>query len=137
MDLEEEGENLTEEEKREIEQDESHAGSTMLEGSFSIANSRMWMLGLSHILTRKISVGYNFEQSLVPVRQARIDRKKHNFMVRHDVSKETSTRVSYSLTHRHCAQNAKFNGLEHEAGFKLTQRPKRTEDESKSVMSFL
>ena len=103
MDLEEEGEDLTEEEKREIEQDESHAGSTMLEGSFSIANSRMWMLGLSHILTRKISVGYNFEQSLVPVRQARIDRKKHNFMVRHDVSKETSTRISYSLTHRHCA----------------------------------
>ena len=99
---------------------ESQVGSTMLEGGISLANSRMWMLGCSHLLTRNLSIGYNFEQSLIPIRIARVCRTKNSFMLRHDVSKEVATRISYTNIARSAKETTKFNGVEHEMGFKVT-----------------
>ena len=97
----------------------------------------MWMFGLSHLLTRKLSVGLIHEESLIPVARARIDRSKNTVMVRHDISKTVTTRISLCRIRRHCGQTEKFNSLEHEYGFKVTQRPDVKTDEQSSLESFI
>lgn len=77
------------------------------------------------------------EQSFIPVSNAIIDRKKNQFLLRHDVSRQTSTRVSYAHTTRKCEKNKRFEGVDHELGFKLTQKPKLVEDANSSLLSFL
>ena len=57
-------------------------------------------------------------------------------MLRHDVTKEVATRIAYTRTDRDCKQNKRFAGVEHEASFKLTQRPAQLEDSSNSIKSF-
>ena len=109
----------------------------MLEAGYSMANSRMWMFGFSHLLTRSVSMGYNMEQSLIPINQARVLRTKNTILMRHDVSQELATRISLTRINRHCEQTTKFNGVEHEVGFKVSQRPQAKEDESNSIANFL
>ena len=101
----------------------------------SFANSNMWLIGFQHIITRNLSFGYNFDLSSIPVRQARIERQRNAFMLRHDVSKELATRISYTNTNRICALNKKFSGMDHEVGFKVTQRPEKKTDERMSLAS--
>lgn len=84
----------------------------------------MWTAGLQHILTHNIAVGMNFEQSYVPVAKSLIDRKKRTVMVRHDISKETSARFSYTYVTRKCETNPRFAGTDNEFSFKLTKKPK-------------
>ena len=98
----EEIECLDEEEVKEIEAQEAQVGSTQLEAAMSFANSNMWLLGFQHILSRNLSLGYNFDTSLIPVRNARIQRYRNCFMLRHDISKEAATRLSYTNTKRVC-----------------------------------
>lgn len=85
-------------------QREVSIGSTMLEGGVSMANSRMWMLGCSHLLTRSLTFAYNFERSLIPVRSAKVYRYKNAVMLRHDVSKEVTTSISYTRIGRRCKE---------------------------------
>lgn len=103
----------------------------------SLANSRMLMFGVSHLLTSSISAAFNYEQSLIPIRNARLCRAKKTFLLRHDVSKEVSTRFSFSRISRSSKETDKFNGIDHEVGFKVSHRPEPKKDEDMTLMSFL
>jgi len=103
----------------------------------AFSNTSMWLLGCQHILSRNLSFGYNFDSSFIPVNRHGVQRFRNAFMLRHDISKELASRISYTNIQRHCKTNKNLDGMDHEISFKLTQRPEKKEDEILDLASIL
>lgn len=83
----------------------------------------MWLVGLSHVLTRTLAVGYNLQLSVIPVGREVVTRRKHAYLVKHDVSKEVTTRFCLQTFQRQF-RNANRTKFQYDGSFKLSHRPR-------------
>ena len=101
------------ESKKEIEMKEDQVGSTQLEGGALYANQQMWMIGVSHILTRNLAFGLSYQYAIVPIakqRNAFAIRERKAIQMRHDLTKEIQTKMLYGQKYSAPQNNANQQG---------------------------